>query len=460
MKNILKSATALLLLAVFATACEKKADVFTREQDEVTASCLEQSIEQNILCSGDWSASADSDWITVTPESGTGNGVDYQYYYINVAYNKGAGRSGNVYLTHNGVEYQVLVNQKKCSFAYGKASFDGTLRVDEASTAQVKIAYVDAGGDESAKISGTITGAGAAGLQFKDQTFTSFAKGNGFAVAQITGTPVSAGKITIAVSVDGKAVGTVTATVEEKKAEEPGEGEGGQEGEFTDPVEGLPCGWNFYALGLTETAPTTTEAGKDWVGADAPHVVYPTSGSNAGATLSAVGAAITSYNFNPGIQVQGFAAGDYLLATIPVKNVSSTTKITVESATGGAKGSVGFYVLEYSSDGETWYEADGIQSITRGEDVVKAHFWNTYASINGNGTVCTDGSIGNRKSYDKSSEYETYHAYSFPLSNIRIADGILYLRMRVLEWGATQDKLVAVKAGWTDIKGFEVSLSE
>ena len=450
MNRIIKTIYTLLAFSAIVVGCTKEADVFTREQDNLTLSCIEQTIQQNILCSGEWTTYSDSEWLTVSPERGVGNGKDYQFYNIHVEYNSGADRSGVIIFTHNGKEYEVEVNQKACDFAIGDATFDGILIKDAASTAKIKIAYFNASGSESVKITATVSGEAAAGLTVKSMVFESFNKGDGFIEIPVTGPPSATGTVKFSIKIDNLPAKVIETVVSGQSAGQP---------------EGFPVGWNFWDAGIT--SPGSSEQGMEWKAE--PHKIYPTHGNNEGAFLSAVSSQAATYGFNSqSIMMTGFLGGDYVIATIPVKNISTSTRITVEGATGGAKGSIGFWVLEYSSDAQNWMMADGAVAVVRsgvaaidpsGNPII-AHFWNTYASINANGTVCKDGSIGCRASYDKTNPYETYHKYTFALKNVNIVEGNLYLRLRALEWGATQDAVKKAGSGNTDIKGFEISLDE
>lgn len=446
MRKLFKALILIVTVVLLAGACKKGTDIFTREQDEITVSCIEQTVRQNILCSGEWTATTDSDWMEVSPESGVGNGRDYQFYSISVEYNQGRERSGIVILSHNGKDYEVLVIQEGNAFSIGDASLSGVLFKGIVSTATIQVPYYNASGDESMAISGTVSGAAAEGLSINSITYSSFKKGNGTIEIPIVGTPKKTGKVSISVKMGTEPVKTVQTSVIEYT---PG-----------GAVEGFPVRWNFYSAGID--SPASVPAGEKWK--NEPHYIYSSHGDNSKAYLTAYSKnAGAGYSFNQkSISMQGFMADDCVLAVIPVKNVLPTTKIKVEGATGGTKTSVGFWVLEYSSDNTTWYIADGIQTIERGGETVQAHFWNTYASINSNGTICKDGSIGNRTSYDKNNPDETYHAYTFALKSISVPEGTLYLRLRSLKWNSNQEtlteNLAADKA--TDIKGFEVSLVE
>ena len=60
------------------TGCRKEADVFQREFDSLSCNCFEQNISQYLLCSGEWTSESEVDWITLNPDSGSGDGIEYQ----------------------------------------------------------------------------------------------------------------------------------------------------------------------------------------------------------------------------------------------------------------------------------------------------------------------------------------------------------------------------------------------
>lgn len=655
-----------LVLAI--AGCRKESDVFTREQDALSVDCNEQSIRQNILCLGEWTSRSEVPWLKVVPESGSGNGRDYQFYEIAVDYNGSDAREGIVYLIHNGREFPVTVNQAKCSFELGRVSFSGSLTEGVESRASLLVAYRNASGNETIGFSCKVGGDASAGLSVPS-TSGGFKAGDGSIALEIQGTPAAKGEVEFEVFADGVSIGKTSAMVEEASAPSPGPGStmeviwsltdhqgdaseraelnarhpewlnsmtmnadkgsgvlsivgapgrpaapaigsqsfadghlyikgmydqdyflltcndfafpagtlvtcsgsmGGAgssagyfvieyscdgttwntaDGVITENVEGvsisyhakpydditgtelgafsvtmrpsaasngtflvrikvaanmrmnhsptstainttpastrfkgdlkvsaastgsgggaitgdpsgLPAEWNFYALGFTNATKAdalNTPYAAHWKMGEDPIRCMATSG-NADAYFTPVGSKVTNVTMNPNLQAHGLLEGDYFMAVIPVSNFASSNKIKVESATGSAGGSVGYWLLEYSSDGSTWYTAPGAVDHTRGSDTFKAHFWNTARSIVNSGSAAADGGIGNRYTYDGPDD-DTYHAYSFALTSMNdIPSGNLYLRLRALKYRATPDVTSDVAAGWTDIKAFIVSL--
>lgn len=236
----------------------------------------------------------------------------------------------------------------------------------------------------------------------------------------------------------------------------------GGEGEIVEPedpgtvVEGLPAVWDFYSLGFTNATKLDAQAtdyARMWKTGEANPVCYATHG-NAKAYVTPVakeglflksGMTVT---LNPSVQACGLLKDDYYEFVIPVKKFKPSTKISVFGATGGAGGASAFWIMEYSSDGETWYQAPGAVNATVKEASATAHFWNTETTVNARRTTYA-GPVD-----------DSFHFYSFCCSEIgEIADGNLHLRLRSLGLSGRFDGTAAEK-GWTDIKSFNVYLAE
>ena len=434
-------------LAVSLVSCKEDGTVFSRENDVISIDCTEQTIEQTILCDGEWVADcSEAEWITVSPERGSGNGRDYGTFTLNVEYNSGAARQGTVYLMSRGTSLPVKVMQGECEFAYGAVSIEGYLLQGTESDAEIHIPYSCASGKESVEISFTMSGS-SEGISMPDMTFSSFEKGDGEIVIPVTGTPETAGDLTIGIVIDGVPIGSCTIEVI---------------GDTGDTVEGLPVGWNFYAAEI-ET-PRGSEYDYSW-SSDAKnptdeelpydkHRVLPTYG-NEDAYLTAYSLNITdlkNYTFNPSIQIRGMLKDDYYLFVIPVKNFSAATEISVEASMGAAGSAAGYFALEYSSDQEKWYLAEGAETLDVFSESGPVHY-----------SVPKANTSEDRKKYDKETD-KGYRKYTFPLTGMEdIRVGNLYLRLRVSldkrANGSESTNTIADNA-WVDLKGFEVSLVE
>ena len=445
MKKIFKT-LALVAASAAMFSCQKSVDVFQIENDILKVDCTEQTVDQYVMCSGTWSVDvSEVDWITATPESGDGNGVDLDMYTLNIEYNSGAERTGTYYVTYNGQKLAVEVTQGQCAFAYGELKFAGALAAGVESTATLALPYECASGYESVVFTGVVTSETVTGLQVPQVTYNSFLKGKGEVEIPVTGKPKGAGKVQIELFADGVSVGVVEKTVAAD----------------ANLPSGLTVGWNFY---VTETNTTdlclASKYNYSWgTGSQVDpatlsvhqHRVLPTSG-NADAYLTAVGSNVTGWTFNPSIQAQGLVMNDYWLCVIPVRNVKPTHKVTFEAAAGGAGSGPGYYVIEYSSDGTNWIEAPGAETMTLGGKTGPVHVYAT-----------SQNASDDRKKYDKTTD-TSYKKYEFALSGINpIADGNIYFRMRLsidlrINYG---ESFLGIASGkWGDMKGIEITFVE
>lgn len=451
MKLFNKIALITLASAAALSACTKEDNFVTREETRVNVDCLKQTVQQNLLANGAWSIDKqDADWITVEPESGVGNGEDYQMYSITVSYNKGGSREATIYVCQGDTRCPVTVHQNRCKFAYSGVEVVDSLFQTKESEAGINVKYAFASGDESTTLTATLSGIAAKGLKVEPVTTSDFKSGSGALYLPITGTPTIKGKFDVEVFADGRSLGTCQGEVAEYIAPIP----------VFKPA-GLPVRWNFFDAGLTGTAPLATEMGQHWCLSDPSPCVYPTSG-NGESTLTAVMAkgpnivqlsgADEAYTYNPAIQVNGLLCDDYWLATIPVYHFDDDTEIVVEAAVSTAAKGVGFYIMEYSADGTNWIEAPGATEFTHdGIAPFKAHFWQ-------NAKATTNWSAGTRKHLDKNDPDDTYRKYTFKTAGVKVDEGNFYLRLRALQY--KYDFSGNVAAAWTDLKCLEITFAE
>lgn len=451
MKSINKLILLFLSATAFLVSCKKDNDFIRREETRVTVDCLSQTVQQNIQAKGDWTIDTQGcDWVSVSPDSGTGNGEDYQMFSISVTYNGGGSREATIYVCQGSTRCPVTIHQNRCKFGFTGVEMVDSLFQTKESTAGINVKYAYAAGNEKTTLKATLSGAASAGLSVQEIETSDFKAGSGALYLPITGIPTTKGKFDIEVFADGKSIGTCQGEVTEYIPPRP-----------VFKAAGLPAKWNFFEFGLTGTAPLATEMGQYWKLADPDPRVYPTSG-NGEATLRAVMAngpvivqlsgADEAYTYNPAMQVNGLLCNDYWLVTIPVYHFDEDTQISVEAAVSTAAKGVGYYILEYSADGSKWIEAPGATTITHeGIASFKAHYWQNSRSVSNYPT-------GTRKHLDKTDPDETYHKYVFKTTGVTIEEGNFYLRLRALKyrWDFSADAVAA----WTDLKCFEVDFVE
>ncbi len=438
-------ASLVLVTASCTNELEELVNSIRIENDALELDCTEQVVEQVMQLNGTYTTDCSAaDWISIQPETGSSDGKGYITFTVNVEYNTGAERTGTVNIIHDGVSYPVTVTQSKCAFEYGEAKVKGLIVINSEIDATIVLPYSGASGKESVKISGTVTGDGAAGLTIPEKVYDNFNKGEGELIINFAGTATTKGAVEIELTVDDKALPKFTGRVSDGTS-----------------VEGLNVGWNFYSAGFN---PLGTDWDHSWTpsaknpnsSTDAlQHFVLPSSG-NEDARLSAKSSTLNApsgFTFNPGIQIQGMKENDYWLMTIPVMNVAPTQAVTVEASVGSAGSACGYYMLEYSADKNEWYVAPGAES--RGEASILCH----YNVTPGNASVT--GYENTRKKYDKSKD-DGYHKYTFALDQLKetIYDGNLYFRLRVCANVRAVGTSAIADTKWSDLKGFEVTMVE
>lgn len=361
MKKLYKIALLCLAAITSVTACQKAEDVFQRDTDEISVDCTAQAVTHYVLCSGAWTLETSEDWISFDPAEGVGDGVHYQAYNVIVAYNKGTARQGEYILKHSGIEAPVTVTQGKCSFAYGKAAFNGTLTQNETSTASVTVAYTGASGEETAQVSGSISGAGAAGLSIESTTYNSFTPGAGNVIIPIVGTPTNEGAITVNVTVDGNNF-TVTGTVAKAVPVGP------------TPTEVAIAYWKFSSDGATN--PTKDELAAKYPTWASGFTITDDNGAvlsiaeAAGKTASAINGAAYS---NGHLYLKGLYLNDAVVIARKGVKLPAGAQITFKGCMGGSGSSAGYFLAEYSVDGSNWTECAGAQTETVNGNACKYH---------------------------------------------------------------------------------------
>ncbi|GEM_PF-602988 len=442
--RIISGIAAVIAVSVSVSCGDDGPSVFERENDSIDCDCTEQVIKQVILSDGEWTSDcAGTDWISVYPESGSGDGKYYSTIELRVKYNAGGEREGTIYLKHGGKDYPVTVKQAKCDFTFQEPYFDGNLTIGVESTAKIEIPYVKANGTEVYEISATANSDVVKGLSVPTVKFDSFEKGTGSLSVPVVGTPSAQGEVIFNVTANGKPIGSCKVTVYDEFGGKPG---------------GVDASWNFYEAGISPKGSdydySWTSASAHYPGSPLPsnaHKVLTTSG-NKKAWLTAECAAATDYTFNPSIQIKGMMLNDYFLAVIPVKNVKPETKIQVEASFGAAGSAAGVFSIEYSSNNAIWNLAGGARDTTIFGQNGKIHYH-----------VASGNTGDTRKQYDKATD-PGYKAYTFALTGISpINDGNLYIRLRVsIDVRALPSASAPhIKANaWCDLKGLDVKLIE
>lgn len=427
MKLINKIGLVLVCAASLFCSCSQEEPFFARENDLLTVDCAEQALNQTLQCEGKWAVDyAGNDWITVTPDSGVGNG-SVEYISIAVAYNRGSQREGTIYIDHAGEHYPITITQGACNFAYGTLSGAGQLQQGVEGGYTLRLGYSNAYGDESVKLSCTVTGEAAEGIVTPEVTYNSFEKGNGTIEYAVQGAPVNLGGVTFELKVDGVSMGTVDATVVQ---------------DASKLLTGLPVFWDFahYAAGTTvdekKAAIQGTQYDYSWGGKSLNPDIYASTTSTDHKILDwnycdvnqayfTVSGNITSYAYGEGhAYAKGMVHNDYWLMATKVRNLHAGTMLTFEGAIGCSGSGPKVATLEYSPDGTTWYEAAGGTPYTHPYtgDTANIHF----EVFTDNQYVNKDKSQGVRN--DKTAD-DGWAKVTFPIE-CSVEDGWFYVRLR------------------------------
>lgn len=427
MKLFNKLGLIILAVASLFCSCANEEQYLVRENDQLSFNCNEQAVEQSLQCVGAWSIdyNGTKDWVTVTPDSGVGNG-SVEFVSVAVAYNRGAERTGTIYMVLNGEQYPIAITQAACDFAYGSLTSDGSLVAGKEAAFTLSLSYSKAYGDESVELSCNMTGA-SEGLVAPNVTYNSFQSGSGVIDYVITGTPTTVGEVTFTLLVDGEAKGSVTTSI-------------------ADPADlelsGLPVFWDFahYDAGITvdekKAALQGTQYDYSWgslslnpCDASAPstdHKILDWNYCDVNQAYFTVSAKITSYAYGEGhAYAKGMVYNDYWLMATKVRNLEAGTMLTFEGAIGCSGSGPKVGTLEYSVDGgTTWLEAAGGREYKHPytDDKANVHF----EVFTDNQYVNADKAQGVRNDKDAS---DGWAKVTFPVEK-GLADGWFYVRIR------------------------------
>ena len=393
----------ILCASIFAAGCSNDDDVYlVRETDSMNfPSPLASTQDISLRTNGVWTTNtpSGSEWISITPSGGSGAG-EFQMITVAVTSNRGAERTGKIYLSCGKRDYPITVTQAEGSMAFGTPYVEGNLIESEASSAKVCFTYENAFGDETISVS-CVLGGDSAGLTVTT-TPIELNQGSGTVAVDITGTPTAYGTATFAVSVDGTAIGTAQSKVYSMSEM---------------PVEGFPVKWEFSKVqGTTEDRDKLAAAQPNWI-TDQHYLVSDTGSSyitlvEADGKSGNVTLGLNGWGYNDGhAYIKGIYNNDYWQLAIPVKYVTSGTKINCTGSIGGSGSAAGFFLIEYSADGTTWTQAAGAATETFNDVEVTYH-------IRARDSMLAEG------------ENVGHFSYNFPM-NVDIASGTLYIRYRV-----------------------------
>lgn len=224
MKNISIAFKWMVILIAFSSSCEKKeeGEFLKRNLKELSFSYQEEEQEFTIRATGDWRIDIPEEfsWISVSPQSGTGDGETYQKIIVTCSRNIADERKGKLLLNGSGqANVEIEVTQANGLFEWGshpngsRVAIINDLKVNAASSSAIAVPYRKALGNENVDVEATITGKGATGLSIPHNTASITEEGDGLLLIPIEGTAIQQGGVTVSLKVNGEDFGEVTTLV-------------------------------------------------------------------------------------------------------------------------------------------------------------------------------------------------------------------------------------------------------
>ncbi|MDR1172664.1 MAG: BACON domain-containing protein [Bacteroidales bacterium] len=195
----------ILLVVISGLTCKNDDDPFVlRDTDALTFDYAASSQTFTVRTNGAWTVSnGGSDWITLSPGSGTGDGDRYEKVTVAVALNGGRDRDGKIAINAAGKEIYINVHQKIGPVAtFGAPAITGGVLQQnvDISGVNLSIPYSGAMGDEQFTVSVAVSGAAATGINpVSNYPVTLSGKSGRFEVP-LSGKPSANGTATLAIS--------------------------------------------------------------------------------------------------------------------------------------------------------------------------------------------------------------------------------------------------------------------
>ena len=405
MKTLFKHFITLICIAtmvsIMLTGChsDDEGTYLVRETDDITFDLnLRSSKSITLRCNGAWHTviPEGAEWISVSPSEGVGDG-SFTWIDVIADDNRGVEREATVYLECGGNRFPITVRQSDGQIIYSDATLYGSLKQGEESSAQLTVKYMKSFGDETVTVRGTVQG-GVEGIAIGPDEIK-LEKGSGQLTVDIKGTPTAFGDITILVYVNDVEVGSVKTSV--LKPDE-------------KPIEDFPVAWNFCPVkGTADDKAELTKLHPEWLSAE--HYCNSDVGNGRISLVEAPGKTakeISGWGFNDGhIYFKGLYYEDYILFTIPVTHLSANTRLNFKGSIGGSGSAAAFFMIEYSTNGTDWTQAEGAETGTFNNKTFDYHI----QAVDGTTTVG-----------EKTGNFDKVFTVSDAISN-----GTLYIRLRV-----------------------------
>lgn len=197
MKHISKILTQYLLFFLFfSCSSDDQADFLKRDTDVLSFSYIEESLPFTIRSNVSWQVVTTDDWITISPNSGSGQAIEHEEVLVTVSHNNSSKREGIVIIKSSKGEAQVKVYQENGFFEWNEPFFEGRLfEGEKLNNAYLCIPYNKASGKEVIAVKSRLQGEGAGGIQVEDVDDYLLTPGKGAVLLKLSGVPSSMGEI-------------------------------------------------------------------------------------------------------------------------------------------------------------------------------------------------------------------------------------------------------------------------
>jgi hypothetical protein len=193
----------LILITIFSgLACSNDEEAFVLRDTDVLRFSYEASSQIfTIRSNGAWSVSSPDEWITLNPDSGSGDGVVYENVSVSASHNGNEARSGKIAIHAAGRDIYISVHQNEGFLLFGQPSLSGSLVVGEPATGiNLRIPYSRAAGDEQFSLSVRVSGDAADGIQPVENFAVSLTNKEGIIYVPLAGEPSKDGQLKFSVS--------------------------------------------------------------------------------------------------------------------------------------------------------------------------------------------------------------------------------------------------------------------
>lgn len=185
------------------SSCSDEDELFLqRDTDIVEFEFTNSTKNLTIVSNGEWKVSSEDSWITLSPESGVGDGKTQQHVEITVTRNSGEKRMGTVNLYNQNVNLTIDISQEDGFFSLGKPIMEPSYIIDyELINEKILIPYTKALAGDIVNVTASLEGAGAEGLSI--ESLSGFVlETTGEIPLYITGTPTKKGEIQVKIHIE------------------------------------------------------------------------------------------------------------------------------------------------------------------------------------------------------------------------------------------------------------------